>query len=252
MELFAIIMGALIHDLDHPGTNNDFEIKRSTSLAKLYGNDSVLERHSINMGLNLCAENPELDWLKSFADEKDREYVKQFIAESVLTTDPARHGAVVKEALAFVEKGAPYFDQNDEQHRQFIGKLLLHSADIFNPLHSSFEVASDWAIRVTAEFSRQAEKEKELQLPVTTFMDGLDSQLHICKLQIGFFEWMVKPLYHTIGILFPNLEKLEEWGERNSAGYQAMIDEHEMKQAVISQTESDDRQAYENTEGAPY
>lgn len=248
LDIFCIIMGGLIHDLDHPGTNNDFEIKRSTSLAKLYDNDAVLERHAINMGLNLCDENPELDWLSSFED-KDREYVKQFIAESVLSTDPARHGAMLKEALAFVEKGPQsyqsssstselaYFNREDPQHRQFIGGLLLHAGDIFNPLHCNFQVASDWAIRVTIEFTRQVNKEKELQLPVTTFMDGLDSQVKIAKMQIGFFSWMVKPLFNTIGKLFPDLKQLEEWGERNSNEYQLVIDKHEEEQKASVQSE---------------
>jgi len=251
LERFCIIMGALIHDLHHPGTNNDFEVKRSTPLAKRYGNDAVLERHAINMGLNMCQENPDLDWLNSF-DQDDREYVKHFLSESVLATDPARHADIVNEALSFVENGLKdyqtnsnpdvsesdyepsssmtHFNSDDPTHRLFLGKLILHSADISNPLHVSFEVASDWAIRVITEFSRQAEKEKQLQLPVTTFMDGLDSQVKIAKVQIGFFRFMVKPLYHTIGILFSNLAVLEEWGEKNCVRYQMIIDEQDKKQ----------------------
>mmetsp|Transcript_43901 Transcript_43901/g.92374 ORF Transcript_43901/g.92374 Transcript_43901/m.92374 type:complete len:463 (+) Transcript_43901:129-1517(+) len=249
LEQFCIIMGALIHDLDHPGTNNDFEVKRSTSLAKQYDNDAVLERHAVNMGLSLCEEKPEFDWLQSF-DEKDREYVKHFITESVLATDPARHGEIVKEALAFAQKGPQnyqstsasetlnsnghsssaspqmaYFNKNDPQHRLFIGRLTLHAADISNPVHTSFEVASDWAIRVTTEFSKQAKREKELQLPVTSFMDGLDSEVDIAKVQINFFRFMVKPLFNTIGILFPNLQMFEGWGEKNCDEYQKVIDE---------------------------
>jgi hypothetical protein len=243
IEQFCIIMGALIHDLDHPGTNNDFEVKRSTSLAKLYDNDSVLERHAINIGLTMCLENPHLDWLKSFQDEKDREYVKKYISECVLATDPARHASIVKEALAIVQKGPQdyeststsdalksssmtYFNKNDPQHRLLIGRLILHSVDISNPVHSSFEVASDWAIRVVTEFDKQAKREKELQLPVTSFMDGLDSQVSIATTQIAFFEWMVKPLFNTVGILFPSLKMLEDWGEMNCDEYQKVIDAH--------------------------
>lgn len=260
VEVFSIILGALIHDLDHPGTNNDFEVKRSTTLAKTYENDAVLERHSINMGLNLCQENPGLDWLKSFADEKDLEYVKHYITESVLATDPARHASVIKEALAFVQKGPQdyqststseassksdsptlsYFNQCDPQHRLFIGRIILHCADISNPVHSSFEVASDWAIRVTAEFTRQAIKEKQLQLPVTPFMDGLDSEYKISKLQIGFFLWMVKPLFNTVGILFTKLKMLEEWGERNCAEYQAVIDAYDEGQKENDKEQNND------------
>jgi hypothetical protein len=175
----------------------------------------------------MCLENLDLDWWKSFQDEKDREYMKKYISESILATDPAKHASIVKEALSFVERGPPYFNKNDPQHRIFIGRLILHSADITNPLHSSFEVASDWAIRVVTEFDKQAKREKELQLPVTSFMDGLDSQVSIAKTQIGFYQFMLKPLFNTVGIFFPALKMLEDWGEMNCVEYQKVIDAHD-------------------------
>jgi hypothetical protein len=242
IELFSIMMGALIHDLDHPGNNNDFEVKASTKLAKLYS-DSVIERHSINTGLNLCQENPDLNWLKSFNDS-DCEYVKNFISEIILATDVVRHGDIVKLAIELVAKGpqdyvspntaspsimpSAYFDRSNPHHRLFIGRLLLHSADISNPVHSSFEVAADWAVRVAAEFMKQTEKEQLLQLPVTPYMQGLDSQYKIAKMQIGFYQFMVKPLFHILGKLFYNLEIMEHWGERNCAEYQAFIDAYDI------------------------
>jgi len=239
-DIFCIIVAALIHDLDHPGTNNDFEVKRKTELAQKYRNDSVLERHAINEGLNLCAKNPELDWLKSFKNAEDRKYVENYITEAVLATDPARHATILKEALAFIEKGPKaygsvtsekstesfelmQFDRTNEQHRLFIGRIFLHSADISNPLHSSFEVARDWAVRVTTEFSKQASKEKELRLEVTSYMDGLDSEYNIAKVQISFFAFMVQPLFDAIGKLFPNLSHLNDWGEANCDGYREVI-----------------------------
>lgn len=237
-DIFCIIMGGLIHDLDHPGTNNDFEVKRGSELARRYDNDAVLERHSINQGLALCKENPALDWLNSFGTDEDRQYIEHFITESVLATDPARHGQVLKEALAFIEEGPKsydgtnltFFDNKNPEHRLFIGRLFLHSADISNPIHTSFEVARDWAIRVTAEFSRQASKERELKLPVTSFMDGLDNEYHIAKIQISFFGFMVQPLYHAIGKLFPSLNHLNSWGQRNCEKYKEIIRAFESKQ----------------------
>eukprot|EP00804_Cyclotella_cryptica_P018306 CCRYP_017677-RA/>CCRYP_017677-RA protein AED:0.22 eAED:0.23 QI:0/0/0.5/1/0/0/2/80/350 len=238
IDIFSIIMGGLIHDLDHPGTNNDFEVKRGTELARQYSNDSVLERHAISEGLKLCHENEDLNWLKSF-DSDDRKYVENYIAEAILATDPARHGKVLREALAFLEEGPQatcseiglsYLDKKNPRHRLFIGRLFLHGADIANPLHCSFEVARDWAVRVITEFSRQASKERELQLPVTIFMDGLDNEYNVAKTQISFFAFMVQPLFDAIGKLFPLLSHLNDWGERNCDEYRAVIQAFECNQ----------------------
>ena len=246
-DILCIIIGALIHDLDHPGTNNDFEVKRNTELAQKYHNDSVLERHAISVGLDLCVKNPELDWLKSFDNAEDRKYVENYITEAVLATDPARHATILKEALAFVEEGPKaygsatsesssesvelmHFDRANVKHRHFIGRMFLHSADISNPLHSSFEVACDWAVRVTTEFSKQASKERKLGLPVSSYMDGLDSKYNIAKVQISFFAFMVQSLFDAMGKLFPKLSHLNDWGEANCDGYREVIAACEMEQ----------------------
>ncbi|EJK65585.1 hypothetical protein THAOC_13536, partial [Thalassiosira oceanica] len=205
-EIFACLMGALIHDLDHPGTNNDFETKRETSLAARYENDAVLERHSISETFVLCEDDPELDWLSSFRDEKTRNHIQRFLTESVLATDPARHASIVNKALAHSRQDC-HFDIESVEDRLFICGLVLHCADISNPSHPVFAVAADWAIRVTTEFSRQAKKERALGLDVAEFMEGLDSQYKIAKLQIGFFRFMVKPLFKTVAKLFPNLNE---------------------------------------------
>lgn len=246
IEIFSVLLAALIHDLDHPGTNNDFEVKRNSELAERYENDAVLERHSINLGLSLCQKNEELDWLKCFKEgSEDRTTLEEFITECILATDPAKHADIVREALGFVEGGPQqydescssvdedkttqmaYFNKHNPQHRLFIGRIILHSADISNPLHSSFEVARDWAIRVTSEFSKQATKEKELDLPVTSFMDGLNSEYKIAKMQIGFFGFMVQPLFKTLGVLLPGAAHLEGWGVRNCDEYHKIVDAYE-------------------------
>lgn len=40
-----MIFSGLMHDIKHPGNNNDFEIKNNSDLALRYNNKSVLENH---------------------------------------------------------------------------------------------------------------------------------------------------------------------------------------------------------------
>ena len=80
-------------------------------------------------------------------------------------------------------------------------------------------------------------------------MDGLDSKYKISKLQIGFFNFMVKPLFHTIGILFPKLKMLEEWGVKNNLQYQAVIDEHDIEQKVRESMDIKEGRVFKHYEG---
>jgi len=40
-EKFACIISAIVHDIDHPGINNSYEIKHSEPLSVIYNNKSV-------------------------------------------------------------------------------------------------------------------------------------------------------------------------------------------------------------------
>ena len=45
LDILTMIISGAAHDMDHPGTNNLFEIKNSSKLAILYNDTSILESH---------------------------------------------------------------------------------------------------------------------------------------------------------------------------------------------------------------
>lgn len=44
-DIMAALCAAIIHDLDHPGVNNAFQVNSGSYLATLYNDRSVLENH---------------------------------------------------------------------------------------------------------------------------------------------------------------------------------------------------------------
>lgn len=44
-DIFFSLLSGAAHDMDHPGTNNAFEVKMKSKLAILYNDQSVLEHH---------------------------------------------------------------------------------------------------------------------------------------------------------------------------------------------------------------
>lgn len=65
-----------------------------------------------------------------------------------------------------------------------LSKLVVHAADLSNPILPSWKVVCQWADRVTQEFTHQVEKEKEAGLPFAPHMDGLTNWVAISKLQV--------------------------------------------------------------------
>jgi hypothetical protein len=45
VELLATLLGAIVHDFNHPGTSNTHEVKGQSPLAVTYSDQSVLEYH---------------------------------------------------------------------------------------------------------------------------------------------------------------------------------------------------------------
>ena len=97
----------------------------------------------------------------------------------------------------------------------------VHAADISNPVLPNFDVVKQWANMITVEFSNQCNSEKELGLPFAPFMDGLDNDVAIAKLQVGFLTYVVGPLWKAIGEMdegvancFSNLQaNRDKWKE---------------------------------------
>ena len=65
---------------------------------------------------------------------------------------------------------APACMTGDPGKRHFIIEMFVHAADISNSA-KQFEIARNWAYLVVDEFFTQGEREKDLGLPVSPFMD---------------------------------------------------------------------------------
>ena len=47
LEIFCLLLSAIIHDYHHTGTTNNFHIQSTSDLAVVYNDKSVLENHHV-------------------------------------------------------------------------------------------------------------------------------------------------------------------------------------------------------------
>jgi hypothetical protein len=94
MEIFMTLLSGAAHDMDHPGTNNLFEVKCKSKLSILYNDVAVLEQHHAASFFFLL-DNVKHD-CNVFADvpEADRNNGRKIILENMLGTDMSKHGVV--------------------------------------------------------------------------------------------------------------------------------------------------------------
>ena len=206
-----------------------FEVKTATDRAAKYGNDAVLENHSITITYEEILTRDGCDifgGMKAEGREEEWKVLLDMAKEYVLWTDPARHGELLKTlATKREEASAPtsMWNRDDPDSRSLLCRMIIHAADISNPVHSNFAVVRDWCSRISTEFAEQAKKESEAGLPVTPFMDGLDDEYRVSKQQIGFYQWMAIPFFTMVAKCLPDAAEVERHCSRNKKRYEDIV-----------------------------
>jgi len=103
LDLLALKLAALCHDVDHPGWNNDFEVNSSSELALVYNDHSVLENHHASFTFSKLLRKPGCNFLSNLPALEARELRKTTLG-AVLATDMALHGKHVDELRIFADK----------------------------------------------------------------------------------------------------------------------------------------------------
>ncbi|BHF65327.1 Calcium/calmodulin-dependent 3',5'-cyclic nucleotide phosphodiesterase 1C [Sparganum proliferum] len=93
-ETFALMFSALIHDYEHTGTTNAYQVNLSTHLALFYNDRNVQENHHISAAFR-AAQLPGLNIFVNVA-KKDYQEIRQLSIEMVLNTDVSLHFCQVK------------------------------------------------------------------------------------------------------------------------------------------------------------
>ena len=202
LHQLALLLAALCHDLQHPGTNNAFQVASCSALAAMAAEVSVLELHHCRCAHAALATSCVLGGLSA----SDQRAVRKTITNAILSTDMALHSDLLARAAARVASGCLLASKAADDRQLLVRappcpgrertnpagspakmtlrhdprlwqvSLLLHCADMHTAL---LEPAADarWTRRVFAECEAQAEKERTLQLPISVMLASTDEQI---------------------------------------------------------------------------
>ena len=218
IELFSILVSALIHDVDHPGTNNDFQVKTSSVFAQSY-KESVLENHHITVGLS-AINSTDVNILEKW-NNNDVELFQKIVRNSILATDMKLHGDMVNDLSSRCTNTYP-FDLSNDEDRLFLAKHLIHASDISNsvrPIHINSIIST----YIAEEFNQQTVQEKDLGVAVTSWM-MLPDDVSKAKAEHNFLVHVGKPYYTLLAKCFPGyLNTLLDSLSLNIQHYQHII-----------------------------
>merc|ERR1719245_803401 len=94
LEIFSLLMSAIIHDYNHTGTTNNFHIQSTSDLAIVYNDKSVLENHHVAAFFRTMVDN-ECNILQNMS-QTEFQYVRTLLIDLVLGTDMTNHFTQIK------------------------------------------------------------------------------------------------------------------------------------------------------------
>ncbi|OQR80988.1 3'5'-cyclic nucleotide phosphodiesterase [Achlya hypogyna] len=230
LQLYSLLIAAAVHDVDHPGVNNTFLINSQHPLALQYSDDSVLERMHLARAFELSRKNG-CNPFQNLSTET-RGQCRQMIIGLVLATDLAKHVQHVNHL-----KSKTYGTTHETRFLDddYTMRTLLMMADIGHAMQP-FDLHHRWATLVQEEFYRQGDLENAQKLPVSPLCQRKDaSKTKFAKSQVGFFEFIVSPLY-TIASAVVEFTQMQDILERVDANAAAWRRQTETDNADMTKT----------------
>lgn len=210
---FLLLVAALVHDVEHPGHDNLWELRIRSPWAEKYRSNSVLECHSLAVSRRLM-ENEERNVFSVF-EPGDREEMDRLFERVILVTDFACHADFVAKFSRWLAR-----HQGDYSNRDFVPIIccaLIKAADIGNAA-KPFPVAKRWGLRVLKECWAQGKEEKSHNFPVGPLNDPDVADFNVA--QAGFIKNSALGLFQLLERMEPELGPMVRELEANMVCYE--------------------------------
>ncbi|XP_069003916.1 cGMP-dependent 3',5'-cyclic phosphodiesterase isoform X1 [Embiotoca jacksoni] len=203
IEILALFVSCMCHDLDHRGTNNSFQVDSQSVLAALYSSEgSVMERHHFAQAIAILNTHG-CNIFEKFS-RKDYQRMLDLMRDIILATDLAHHLRIFKDLQKMADDG---YNPKSRNHRSMLLCLLMTSCDLSDQT-KGWKTTRKIAELIYKEFFSQGDLEKAMGNRPSEMMDR--EKAYIPELQISFMEHIAMPIYKLLSELFPGATELYE------------------------------------------
>uniref|UniRef100_A0A8C9Z8A3 Phosphodiesterase n=1 Tax=Sander lucioperca TaxID=283035 RepID=A0A8C9Z8A3_SANLU len=203
IEILALFVSCMCHDLDHRGTNNSFQVASQSVLAALYSSEgSVMERHHFAQAIAILNTHG-CNIFEKF-NRKDYTRMLDLIRDIILATDLAHHLRIFKDLQKMADDG---YNPKNSAHRSMLLCLLMTSCDLSDQT-KGWKTTRKIAELIYKEFFSQGDLEKAMGNRPSEMMDR--EKAYIPELQISFMEHIAMPIYKLLSELLPEATELYE------------------------------------------
>uniref|UniRef100_A0A4W5QLX8 Phosphodiesterase n=1 Tax=Hucho hucho TaxID=62062 RepID=A0A4W5QLX8_9TELE len=226
LDAFAMVAAAFCHDIDHRGTNNLYQTKSGSPLAKLHGS-SIMERHHLEYSKTLMAEES----LNIFVNLQKRQFetVQHLFDVCIIATDLALYFKKRTMFQNIVNATEPMETEKDK-----IEAMMMTGCDL-SAITKPWEVQSKVALMVAAEFWEQGDLERTVldQQPIPMMDRNCAAELP--KMQCGFIQFVCAFVYKEFSRFHVEITPMFDGLNNNLKNWKELADIHAAKMAAIEE-----------------
>uniref|UniRef100_A0A8C4NW10 Phosphodiesterase n=1 Tax=Dicentrarchus labrax TaxID=13489 RepID=A0A8C4NW10_DICLA len=239
LEVMAMITAGFLHDIDHRGTNNLYQVKSGNPLAKLHGS-SILERHHLEFGKFLLGDE-SLNIYQNL-HRRQVDHVIHLTDIAIIATDLALYFKKRTMFQKIVDLSHTYEDEKKwvdfmslETTRKEILMAMMMTACDLSAITKPWEVQSKVALSVAAEFWEQGDLERTVleQQPIP--MMDRNKAAELPKLQCGFIDFVCTFVYKEFSRFHPQIQPMLDGILNNRKEWNAKKEEYEAKLKAIEE-----------------
>ncbi|XP_001512580.4 cGMP-specific 3',5'-cyclic phosphodiesterase isoform X1 [Ornithorhynchus anatinus] len=221
LEILALLIAALSHDLDHRGVNNSYIQRSDHPLAQLYCH-SIMEHHHFDQCL-MILNSPGNQILSGLSIEEYKTTLKM-IKQAILATDLALYIKRRGDFFELIRK--KQFNLEDPLQKELFLAMLMTACDL-SAITKPWPVQQRIAELVAAEFFDQGDKErKELNIEPTDLMNR-EKKNKIPSMQVGFIDAICLQLYEALTHVSEGCLPLLDGCRKNRQKWQALAEQQE-------------------------
>uniref|UniRef100_A0A452Q9T3 Phosphodiesterase n=1 Tax=Ursus americanus TaxID=9643 RepID=A0A452Q9T3_URSAM len=253
LEAFAMLAAAFCHDIDHRGTNNLYQMKSTSPLAKLHGS-SILERHHLEYSKTLLQDES----LNIFQNLNKRQFetVIHLFEVAIIATDLALY---FKKRTMFqkivdacekmeTEEEAIKYVTIDPTKKEVIMAMMMTACDL-SAITKPWEVQSQVALLVANEFWEQGDLERTvLQQQPIPMMDR-NKKDELPKLQVGFIDFVCTFVYKEFSRFHKEITPMLNGLQNNRVEWKSLADEYDAKMKVLEEEAKKQEEGNMTTKG---
>ncbi|CAB9524999.1 Receptor-type guanylate cyclase gcy [Seminavis robusta] len=186
---FAVVLSALVHDVDHGGVPNAQLVKEGTELAAKYKNKSVAESRSVDVAWDLLMQDSYEDLRRMiYCNKQELKRLRQVVVASVMATDIADKELKTKRNTrwekAFNESCYDADEkENTDRKATIVIEHIMQASDIAHTMQH-WHIYRKWNERLFREMQGAYKSGRSTADPATFWYKG----------EIGFFDFYIIPL----------------------------------------------------------